>query len=70
MCPYIDGEGYYCEWDNTYYLSHQDCIEASTIQVYSTVPVTMEKTDFYMVSGVFGALLSVVIVWAFLKSIL
>lgn len=70
MCPYIDQEGYYCEWDNEYYSTHQECIEASTVMVYGNIPMVMEKTDFYMVSGTFGALMSVLIVWAVLKAIL
>lgn len=69
VCPYIEGEGYYCSWDDNYYVNHSSCIQASTVSVLGE-PVIMDKSDFYMMSGTFGVLLSIVIVWAFLKSIL
>lgn len=69
ICPYIENEGYYSEWSNDYYETHQECILESTISVLGQ-DVIMSKSDFYMVSGTFGVLLSILMVWAIIKSIL
>jgi len=69
ICPYIDGQGYFNDWAYTYNTTFESCIEASTIEVFGD-PVLITRQDFTFLSGGFGVLLSILVVWAWLKAIL
>jgi len=71
LCPYIQdsGGGYFCDWDEIYYNTHAQCYEASTITVFDT-PIHVTKSEVVAMGGFYGILLTVLIMWAWFKSIL
>ena len=69
MCEYVENEGYYSDWTGEYFETHNSCVLCSSVQVFGE-EIVMNKSDFLLISGTFGALMAVLIVWAWLKAIL
>lgn len=69
VCPYCENEGWYDDWTYTYHTTHAACIASSTVDVAGE-SVVMTKHEFMVMSGGFGILLGIVVMWAWLKAVL
>jgi len=71
VCPFVEdsGGGYFCDWDETYYQTHAECLQASVLTVFDQ-PVHITKHEVVNMGAMFGIAFTMLIMWAWFKSIL